>query len=137
MRTKLNRHTVLATFGLLLMATPAACQNGADVTVRESPTSTAVSVKLISSEKPACIDDLAIFIEGSSMPLWHVATAPRAICISALVVGHEPAAFAADTGMTVPRLLSTQAYRVEVSGRGFIAATRLAAGRIPALHRDR
>lgn len=112
-----------------VLATPAACQRGGEVTVAEAGGRMTVSVALVSDRRPACIDDLSIFTADGVAPLWHVAAAPGAPCVSQLVVGHEPAMFAPDEGTMPPLLSPGRAYRVEVSGKGFVAATRFVAGR--------
>lgn len=106
----------------------AACERGGEVTIVEDRGIATVSVAETNGE-PACIGNLWIYPKDSNTPLWHVAAAPGTPCTSRLVVGREPAGFAADDGTRPPRLALDQSYSVVVSGEGLMATKGLDAGR--------
>ena len=121
MAYKLHAH--IATLLPLLLA---ACQQGADVEVRQA--GGVATVEVTRERKPACIDQLNVYSgkPGGGPPAWFIIATKGAPCTSRVALGQTPPGFEAASSASLTLKAGTS-YLVEVSGSSFIGSTSFVA----------
>ena len=104
----------------------AACQQGADVEVRQA--GGIATVEVTRDGKPACIDQLDVYAgePKGGPPAWFIISAKGAPCTSRVTLGQTPPGFDSTPSPTFTLTAGTS-YLVEVSGSAFIGATKFTA----------
>lgn len=107
------------------------CKQGVKIRTEQSGGGVSIAVTRLQGSKPACVSDISVYLgePDGKTPLWHIAAAPEAACMTRFTLGTVPAGFASDEGSPAPIWQPGRTYRVEASGNGFLGATDFIAQR--------
>lgn len=96
------------------------CRNGARVEIIQANGHVLFHVAQSATDKKQCVEDLSVYptTPEDAKPLWNIATADHAICLSDFTYGIVPKGFDA-SGAPAPLVKGTR-YRVDASGTGFL-----------------
>lgn len=104
----------------------AACQREAKLTVSQVGGSVVITASR--DDGPACVSGLYVYKDApAGRSDWHLSSLPEASCTSRFTLGQVPPGFAANTSAPTIAIEPGRSYTVEVTGSGFIGATKFVA----------